>query len=565
LLPLIDKEIKKMYDAKIIVPLRFSKWVSNLVPTRKKTGEIRLSIDFKNLNKVSLKHNYPLPKMDHILQKVVGSSRIYLLDGFSGYNQVLVHPEDQEKTTFTTPWGTFMYVKMPFGLMNVGATFQRAMDIAFVDELGRFIVIYLDDVIVYSQSDEEHLQDLRCVFEKCGKFGISLNPKKSLFGLEEGKLLGHIISNDGIKIDPSKIEAIHKVGHPRNLKELQSFIGKINFLRRFKPNLAELLMNITNMLKKDAKIKWNTKAKNSFEQVKHELTQAPVLISPDYSKDFYLFSFASENTIAAVLLQKNNEGYEKPIAFFRNSLRDVALDYNIMEKQAFSLVKAIKYSRVYILHSHRIAYVPNVVVKDIVTQDNPDGRRGKWIVVILEYDIEIKPTKLTKGQGLAKLMEESNCNALDINFLATFDEQEEQVTPKVKEVFLNSPWYADLIFVLHNLQDPPGLTKTKSRFIKLKELKFCILEANLYWKYPGGIFLNCLLKYKDEKFLQEFHAGDCGGHLSWKTTANKILRAGFYWPILFANVHNKVTSYHKCLVFEGKNKLLPLPMKPISI
>jgi ribonuclease HI len=115
LLPLIEKEIKKMYDAKIIVPLRFSKWVSNLVPTRKKTGEIRLCIDFRNLNKVSLKDNYPFPKMDHILQKVVGSSRISLLDGFSGYNQVLVHPEDQEKTTFTTPWGTFMYVKMPFG------------------------------------------------------------------------------------------------------------------------------------------------------------------------------------------------------------------------------------------------------------------------------------------------------------------------------------------------------------------------------------------------------------------------------------------------------------------
>jgi hypothetical protein len=113
-----------MYDAKIIVPLRFSKWVSNFVPTRKKTGKIRLWIDFRNLNKVSLKDNYPLPKMDQILQKVVGSNRISLLDGFSGYNQVLVHPEDQEKTTFTTPRGTFIYMKMPFGLMNVGLLFK---------------------------------------------------------------------------------------------------------------------------------------------------------------------------------------------------------------------------------------------------------------------------------------------------------------------------------------------------------------------------------------------------------------------------------------------------------
>jgi hypothetical protein len=168
-------------------------------------------------------------------------------------------------------------------------------------------------------------------------------------------------------------------------------------MRGFIPNLAELLSNITNIFKKDIKIRWNTESKQSFEQVKHALTQAPVLISSDYTKDFYLFSFASEHTIAAVLLWKNNEGYEQPIAFSSKSLRYVALNYNIMEKQDFSLVKAIKYLRVYILHSHIISYVPNAMVKDILTQDNPDSRRGKWIAVILEYDIEIKPTKLIKG------------------------------------------------------------------------------------------------------------------------------------------------------------------------
>jgi hypothetical protein len=118
---------------------------------------------------------------------------------------------------------------------------------------------------------------------------------------------------------------------------------------------------------------------------------------------------------------------------------------------------------------------------------------------------------------------------------------------------------------LHNLQAPPGLTKTKARFLKLKALKYCILDGNLYWKDVGGIFLNCLLKDEADKALQDFHEGDCGGHLSWKTTANKILRAGFYWPTLFADVHKKVTSCHKCQVFEGKRKLFPLPLKPISV
>jgi hypothetical protein len=208
---------------------------------KKKSGEIRLCVDFRNLNKVSLKDHYPLPKMDYILQKVVGSQKMSMLDGFSGYNQILVHPDDREKyMTFTTPWGTFMYAKMPFGLMNVGATFQREMDITFADEKDKFIIIYMDDIMVYSDSDKQHLEHLKKVFQKCRKFDISLNPQKSHFGMQEGKLLGHIISKEGIKIDPNRVEGILKIGTPRSKKEVQSFLGKVNFLRRFIPNLEKL-------------------------------------------------------------------------------------------------------------------------------------------------------------------------------------------------------------------------------------------------------------------------------------------------------------------------------------
>ena len=145
--------------------------------------------------------------MDHILKRVVGSQRISTLDGFSGYNQIMVHPKYQEKTTFTTPWGTFMYAKMPFRLMNVGETFQWEMDIAFVDEKDKILVIYLDDINVFSNSDEEHVAHLLWVFRKCKKFGISVNPKKSHFSMKEGKLLGHILSQEGIKIDPKRVES----------------------------------------------------------------------------------------------------------------------------------------------------------------------------------------------------------------------------------------------------------------------------------------------------------------------------------------------------------------------
>jgi hypothetical protein len=140
-LPIIEKEMKRLLEEKIIVPLRYSKWVENLVPIRKKNREIRLCVNFRNLNRCSLKENYPLPKMDYILQRVVDTKRISMLDGYSRYNQIPVMEEDKKKTTFTTPWGTFMYEKMPFGLMNAGATFQRDMDIAFIGEKDRFVVI----------------------------------------------------------------------------------------------------------------------------------------------------------------------------------------------------------------------------------------------------------------------------------------------------------------------------------------------------------------------------------------------------------------------------------------
>jgi len=275
-----------------------------LVPVRKKSGEIRICIDFRNLNKASLKDNYPLPKMDSILQNIVGSQRMSMLDGFSGYNQIHVHPDDQEKIAFRTPWGIFMYTKMPFGLMNAGATFQRAMDIAFSEEKDNKVSIYLDDITTFSKKEEDHLKHLEIFLLKCRRFGISLNLTKIIFVLTTGKLLGHIISEDGIRIDPNRVNAIQKVDLPRSRKEIQSFLGKVNFVKRFIANFAEIVKNIRRMLKKGVEIKWTIEAKNYFEQIKKALTQAPILISPDFSKELLVFTFASENTIAGVLLQK---------------------------------------------------------------------------------------------------------------------------------------------------------------------------------------------------------------------------------------------------------------------
>jgi hypothetical protein len=219
-----------MVDANIIALIRYSSWMSNLVVVRKKTGGIRLCVDFRNLNQLSLKDNYPLPNMEHLLQRVTGVGMMSMLDGFSGYNQVLLKREDQLKTTFTTPWGTFMYLRMLFGLMNYGATFQRKIHFAFRDIIQKIIEIYQDDLTVVSKDRKDHLSHLRIVFERCRKYGISLNPKNYIFGTDEGKLLGRIALKGGISIDPERVQSIKYVRPPTNKKSLQSFFGKINFI-----------------------------------------------------------------------------------------------------------------------------------------------------------------------------------------------------------------------------------------------------------------------------------------------------------------------------------------------
>ena len=163
------------------------------------------------------------------------------------------------------------------------------------------MVIYLDDINVFSKIDPDHLQHLRRVFLKCRKFGISLNPKKSNFAMEEGKLIGHIISEKGIRIDPDRVEAIQKIGMPRNKKEIQSFLGKVSFLRRFITNFAEVVKYVNNMLKKENNFKWSVESRKSFTDIKKDLSEAPMLLSANFDKEFMIFSFALEHTIAGFL------------------------------------------------------------------------------------------------------------------------------------------------------------------------------------------------------------------------------------------------------------------------
>jgi hypothetical protein len=284
--------------------------------------------------------------------------------------------------------------------------------------------------------------------------------------------LGHIISKDGVKLDPERVEAIGKVPLPISKKALQYFLGQTNFVHRFIPNYAEIVKPIYKLLKKDVKFEWNDESKRAFQDIKTAISEALILISPDYSKDFQIFSFASEDTIVGVLLQKNDQGHDQPIAYMSRALQNAELKYPMFEKQAYALVKSLKHFRVFIGYSKVIGYVPNSAIKDVLSQSKGLGSRGRWIAKIQEYDLEIKPTKLVKGQGLAKMLTEGNERALGM----ICQNNNQEFSPnllKLEQV----EWYANIIFYLKNLTCPSHLVGHKKRALRLKSSKHVLTSV----------------------------------------------------------------------------------------
>jgi hypothetical protein len=290
----IRKELEKLLNSHIIFPVKYSEWASNLVPVWKIDGDIRLCVDFHPLNRESVKDKFPLPNMEFISQQVLRSQIMSLLDGFLGYNQINVKRVKKYKTIFTTCWRTFAYEHMPFDLINVGATFNRDMQIYFDDMINKIIQIYLDVLAVYFKTLEDHFDHLRQVFIHCKKFGMSLNPTKSIFGVTVGKLLRHILSNSGINIGMERVISIPNLKSPSSKNEIQSFMGKINFIRRFILDFDRMVKPIHNMLEKDQSFSWNDTIENNFVGIKNAIISTLVLENPDFAKYFIIYTNAIE-------------------------------------------------------------------------------------------------------------------------------------------------------------------------------------------------------------------------------------------------------------------------------
>ena len=263
---------------------------------------------------------------------------------------------------------------MPFGLINVGATFQRAMDIAFRGLINKSVVVYLDDITVYSKKREDHVPHLKAIFERCRRYEISLNPKKNIFAIVEGALLGFVVSPNRITIDLVRIEAIKVITPPHNKKAIQYFLGKINFVRRFISDFTEIVKPLQDMINKDTNFKWKRESKEAFDKIKESIEEAPTLRCPGFNKEFILYTFAFDHSIAAVLTQKNEVEEEFPVSFMSTGLQGAELNYPAIDKQAFVIFKAVKHFRPYLLRSHTRIIVFHSTVRSLLIQKEPGDR-----------------------------------------------------------------------------------------------------------------------------------------------------------------------------------------------
>jgi hypothetical protein len=331
----INLEVEKLLKVGFVYPVALIDWMSNLFLVNKKQGVIHVCVDYRDINKACTEDNYPTPFVDQIVEDCAGNEIFSLMDGFFDYNQNNILPADQHQTAFIFPCGTFAYRKLPFSLKNIGVTFQHAMSYAFHD-IKHIVQPYRDDIPMHSMCCEDHLAHLRAIFLRCHYSCIRLNPHKCVFCVESRRLLGFIVSINGIQVDPLKVDVILNLPPPSTLRQLQSLQGKENFLRRFIPNYVELKKGFSRLLKKGYNFIWDNTANKSFEALKLTLIRTPLFFPPDYSRYYFLYLAASDSTIAMVLVQEDDSHNENVIYYLIWSLTNTETKYLHADKLALA-------------------------------------------------------------------------------------------------------------------------------------------------------------------------------------------------------------------------------------
>ena len=385
----LRKQLDELLSQRFIEP-SLSEWGSPVLFVKKKTGELRLVVDYRKLNEATIRQNYSLPRIDETLEKFKDCHFYSKLDLNSGYFQLRLNESDCYKTSFNTRFGSFQYRVLPFGLSGGPSSFMLIMNAAFRDLLDRGLSLYMDDVIIYTKTRDEHLKLLKQVFEILRTNKLFVKISKCEFLKSSVEFLGHKVSVQGTQMLSSKIESILNWPQPKSVKQVQSFLGLCGFYRKYIKNYSQVTLPISNLVNSNHKFEWTAECESSFKLLKQLISSDPILILPDYNREFVLNTDASGFAIGAVLQQYDDSGQLRPIAFYSKKLSDAERNWPVYELEAFSIVQSIKEFRSYLAGKKFKVITDHQSLKYLKTQPSLTPKQHRWLVGLVDFDFDIE-------------------------------------------------------------------------------------------------------------------------------------------------------------------------------
>lgn len=529
----MHKELDRMIELKVVEPAN-SEWCHQPVLIPKKNGKDRMCIDLRKLNKVTKKSKYALPRIEEILSRLGKAKFISSIDLQDAFWQIPLNDESKPKTAFNIPnRGMWQFTVVPFGLTTAAQAMQRLMDSLFNDR-GEFI--YIDDIIIVSESFDEHITALRRAYEKLKSANLTVNMAKCCFCRPSLKYLGYIVDKFGLRTDPEKVDCIANYQLPVKLRELRRFLGMTSYYRRFIKNFAKIAAPLHELTKSKSKskyriLKWNEQAINAFEELKEAMIDAPVLKTPDFSKRFLVQCDASDHSISGVISQKDDESNEdRPIAFVSRKLRGAELNYTTTEKECLAVIFAIE------KFSHYIEGIEFDVITDhsallwLLNQKELKGRLARWVMRIQHFDFNIKHIKgklNTVPDAISRFEPVEDIALIDISN-RPIDMEYEQLKAKI----IKNPKKFDNYKIVDD-----------KVYIKLKKN---LSSTEFKYKLVVPISMR-------EQVIKECHDNKLAAHFGTFKTTRRILQK-YYWMGVANDVKKYVKQCHVCLQSKSQTK-----------
>jgi hypothetical protein len=576
----LKKQLEELTKSGFIRPSK-SPFGAPILFVKKKDGTMRMCVDYRALNNITVKNSYPLPRIDELFDRLQGAKYFTKIDLRSGYHQIRIDPDDISKTAFRTRYGHFEFLVLPFGLTNAPGTFMHLMHETFRKFLDDFVLVFLDDILIYSKTLEEHEKHVRQVLEVLRKEKLYAKESKCEIIKTEVEFLGHMVGRKGLSMIEEKVKAISEWPTPQNVGEVRSFLGTAGYYRKFIKNFSGLAAPLTELTKDDAKFEWKSPQEEAFVKLKRAVKYGPVLALPDPNLPFIVHTDASGFAVGAVLSQKQSDGTARPLAFLSKKMLDAETRYPVHEQELLAIIHSLKSWRHYLYGRKFTVLTDHHSLQHFKTQPMLSGRQTRWKDIIANFDFDIvyiEGKTNTVADALSRRRDHmQHCSEL-LNCLIFTTSSTKPLTLQVveaKSTVKPSPLsLAPLVTVSaseNSILTADIFEASKKDPVYLKELKNTRRTRSNPFTVRGG-----LLFYKEDrvwvpadealrtKLLRECHDVPTAGHLGKDKTIEQVKRR-FYWPGMDDNIAKYVTSCDACQRNKPSMQKTMGPLMPLPI